>query len=136
MDGLFTMDEQEPHLIGGVGKARKSYFFPKDLAGKDPYCVDEAEFDEVLLSRKGKVWSYTSAGYAPPPPYKAVKDPWEPFVLAGVELEKEKLVVLGQMAGDVKLEDMSIGMAVELTLDVLYEDEENEYLVWKWKPAA
>ena len=27
-------------------------------------------------------------------------------------------------------------MEVELVLDVLYEDDDHEYLVWKWQPVA
>ena len=134
VEGLFTLDKNEPHLIGGRGKTRESYFFPKDLAGRDPACVGETEFEEVLLSNKGTVWSFTTSDYAPPPPYVA-KEPWVPFVLAAVKLEKEKLVVLGQMVEDTNLADMKIGMPVELTLGVLYEDEDKEYLVWKWKKS-
>jgi hypothetical protein len=29
-----------------------------------------------------------------------------------------------------------VGQPMELTLGTLYEDDENEYIVWKWKPAA
>ena len=25
---------------------------------------------------------------------------------------------------------------MELVLDTLYEDDDNEYVVWKWRPAA
>jgi len=25
---------------------------------------------------------------------------------------------------------------MDLVLDKLYEDDDNEYVVWKWKPAA
>jgi hypothetical protein len=27
-------------------------------------------------------------------------------------------------------------MAMELTVETLFEDEQTEYLVWKWKPAG
>ena len=27
-------------------------------------------------------------------------------------------------------------MEVELVLDTLYEDDDHEYLVWKWRPLA
>jgi hypothetical protein len=27
-------------------------------------------------------------------------------------------------------------MEVELVLDVLYSDDEHDYLVWKWKPTG
>ena len=135
VEGLFTMDEDAPQLIGGKGVSRGSYFFPKDLAGSDPKCVADDEIEEVLLSRQGVVWSYTTASYAPPPPYVVTRDPWEPLVIAAVELP-EKIVVLGPMTDDVALEDMQVGMAVELVLDTLYEDDEHEYVSWKWRPVT
>ena len=135
VEGLFTMDLDSPHLIGSKGRARDSYFFPARLAGSDPGCVHDDDREEVLLSRTGRVWSYTTAEYTPPPPYVA-KEPYEPFVLAAVELEVESLVVLGQMIDGVNLDDMAIGMEVELVLDTLYVDDDQDYLVWKWKPLA
>lgn len=135
VEGLFTMDENAPHLIGGRGLSRQSYFFPKDLAGNDPRCAADSSTEEVLLSRRGVIWSYTTASYPPPPPYVITRDPWVPLVLAAVQLP-EKIVVLGPMTDDVALEDMRIGMEVELTLDTLYEDAENEYVSWKWKPVV
>lgn len=124
------MDTDAPQLIGGKGVTQGSYFFPRDLAGRDP---QNDQTEEVLLSRTGVVWSYTTASYPPPPPYVITRDPWEPMVIAAVELP-EKMVVLGPMTDDVALEDMRIGMKVELTLDVLYSDEEHEYMSWKWRP--
>ena len=53
-----------------------------------------------------------------------------------VELEKEKMVVLGQCVSDTNIEDLNVGMEMELALDVLYEDDDNEYLIWKWKPIG
>lgn len=132
VEGLFTM-EAEPRLIGGKGRGRDSYFFPKNLAGADPGLISDPERDEVLLSRTGTVWSYTSMEYAPPAPYPT-PEPYEPFVLAAVELDEEKLVVLGQMVVGTKLADVSVGMRVELTIEVLYEDDDNEYMIWKWQP--
>ena len=60
----------------------------------------------------------------------------EPDAIAAVELEKEKLVVLGQVVPGVGCEDLKSGMEMELVLETLFEDDDNEYLVWKWKPAA
>ena len=65
VEGLFTMGDP-PHLIGGKGRSRGSYFFPKDSAGADPACFGDDERDEVLLSRTGSVWSYTTSSYPPP----------------------------------------------------------------------
>jgi len=55
---------------------------------------------------------------------------------AAVELDAEKMVVLGQVAAGTDPEELSAGSEVELVLETLYEDDENEYLVWKWKPVA
>jgi uncharacterized protein len=46
------------------------------------------------------------------------------------------MVVMGQMASGVAVDDLSVGAEVELVLDTLYEDEEHAYLVWKWRPVA
>jgi uncharacterized OB-fold protein len=93
------------------------------------------EFEEVPLSRRGKIWSYTDARYQPPPPYRAA-EPYVAFCIAAVELTAEKMVVMGQVVPGVGVDDLSIGTEVELVTDVLYEDDDHEYLVWKWRPLA
>ncbi len=87
------------------------------------------------LSRTGTIWSYTDARYQPPEPYRAA-DPYEPFAIAAVELADEKMVVMGQVVPGVGVEDLTVGTEVELVLDTLYEDDEHEYLVWKWRPLG
>lgn len=134
VEGLHTMDA-EPHLIGGKVPGRETYFFPKHVAGGDPAVGGGVELEEVLLSRRGKVWSYTSSNYPPPPPFVAATDPYEPITIAAVELEAEQMVILGQCVMGVTPADLSIGTEVELVIDTLYEDDEHEYMVWKWKPV-
>lgn len=133
VEGLFTLDSDEPRLIGGRARSRGSYFFPKALAGSDPACLGD-EVDEVLLSRTGQLWSYTTGEYAPPAPYVIPGDDFEPYVVAAVRLAEENLVVLGQVVEGVSVEDLSVGMEMELVIDVLYSDDEHDYLVWKWSP--
>ena len=132
VEGMFTMDDDAPHLIGGRGRTRGSYFFPKDMAGGDPACVADDDREEVLLSRFGKVWSFTTSSYPPPLPYVVTTEPFEPLVIAAVHLEPENLVVCGQMMPGISIDDMEVGMDVELRIDTLFEDDENEYVVWKW----
>ncbi len=45
------------------------------------------------------------------------------------------MVVLGQLAPGVDAGSLDVGMEMELVLDTLYADDENEYIVWKWKPV-
>ena len=135
VEGLFTLDADEPRLIGGRARSRGSYFFPKSLAGSDPACLGD-EIDEVLLSRTGRLWSFTTGEYAPPAPFVIPGDEFEPYVVAAVELAEESLVVLGQVVAGVSVDDLSVGMEMELVIDVLYSDDEHDYLVWKWAPVG
>lgn len=134
IEGWFTTDTPEPSLLGSRCKQCKSYFFPKEaLFCRNPACTS-TEFEEVPLSRTGKIWSFTTNHYAPPAPYVS-PDPFVPYTVAAVELAEEKMVVLGQLATGVDPTSLKVGMNVELVLGRLYEDEKAEYLVWKWKPV-
>ncbi len=134
IEGWFTTDTGQPHLLGSRCKRCKSYFFPKEaLFCRNPGCAG-TEFEEVPLSRTGKIWSFTTNHYAPPAPYVS-PDPFVPYTVAAVELAEEKMVVLGQLAPGVDPKSLKVGMNVELVLDTLYADEASEYLVWKWKPV-
>ena len=131
--GWYTLDPKAPALLGSRCRRCAAVAFPKEEAFcRDPAC-DGTEFDEVPLSRRGRIWSYADARYQPPAPYVA-PDPYVPFCIAAVELAEEKMVVLGQVAGGVEAADLTIGDEVELVLDTLYEDDDHEYLVWKWRP--
>lgn len=135
VEGMFTMDAANPTLIGGKSRSSGSYYFPKDLAGNDPEAESNESREEVVLSREGKVWSYTSADYPPALPYIITEEPFKPFVIAAVELEKEGMVICGQMMPGIQISDMEVGMNVQVALDVLYEDGEYQYMVWKWEPV-
>ena len=43
---------------------------------------------------------------------------------------------MGQVVAGVGVDDLSIGAEVELVTDVLYEDDDHQYLVWKWRPVS
>ena len=135
VEGLFTMDPGDPHLLGTQCRACGTYFFPAERTFcRNPSC-DRADLEEVPLSSKGKVWSYTSASYKPPPPFVA-KEPFEPFAIAAVELEEEGITILGQVADGVGVDSLKTGMPMELVLRGLYEDDEHVYFTWNWKPIS
>lgn len=134
IEGWHTM-EAEPHLIGSQCDQCGTYFFPKqDQYCKNPDC-DSTDFHEVELSRTGQVWSYTNACYQPPEPFVA-PDPFEPYAIAAVELEKEQMVVLGQVITGIDVEDLKVGMPVELVLETLHETEDETKVTWKWQPLS
>jgi hypothetical protein len=135
VEGWLRMDADDPRLLGTQCAACKTYFFPKETAScRNPACGG-TELAEVALSNRGTLWSFTDNHYAPPPPFVAA-DPFEPYAVAAVELAEEKMVVLGQVVPGVGAGQLAAGMEMELVLDTLYEDDENEYIVWKWRPAA
>ncbi len=134
LEGWFTLDD-EPRLLGRRDPKSGSYFFPKDVSVSSAPGFDQSELEDVALSRTGKLWSYTTNHYEPPEPY-VKPDPFEPYTVAAVELTEERMVVLGQLAPGIDPADLEVGMEMELVLGTLYEDDENEYVVWKWQPAS
>jgi uncharacterized protein len=137
VEGWFTTGEDgsAPALLGSRCTSCGTYAFPAEsVSCRNPDC-DSVSFETVELSRRGRLWSYTDARYEPPAPYVAA-DPYVPFCLAAVELAAEKLVVMGQVVGDVTVDDLTVGDEVELVVDTLYREGDTDYLVWKWRPAG
>jgi uncharacterized OB-fold protein len=135
VDGWFTMDETAPQLMGARGADTGSYFWPTALAVSANPSRPGEEREPALLSRRGRLWSWTTNHYAPPEPYVA-PDPFVPYTVCAVELDVEKMVVLGQLATGADPAQLAAGMDMELVLGPLYEDDDHEYVVWQWAPAA
>ena len=134
LEGWYTL-EDPPHLLGSKCRSCGTFFFPR-LSGfcRNPAC-DGTMFEEVRLSRTGRIWSYTNACYQPPPPFVA-PSPFVPFAIAAVELAAERMIVLGQVAAGVGVEQLKVGMPVELVLEPLYTEGDTDKMVWKWKPLG
>jgi len=133
-DGWFTMDEAQPQLMGARGAESGSYFWPTGIATSVNPAKPGETREPALLSRRGRLWSWTTNHYAPPEPYVA-PDPFVPYTVCAVELEEEQMVVLGQLATAADAEQLEVGMTMELVLGPLYEDDDHEYVVWKWRPV-
>lgn len=134
LPGWFSAGEQ-PHLIGSRCAACGSYYFPKlETLCRNPAC-ESTQFETVELSRTGKLWSFTNACYTPPAPYVAA-DPFVPFAIAAVELEREKMIVLGQVIEGVGVEGLRAGLDMELVVESVPDAAGPEgKLAWKWKPT-
>jgi len=134
LEGWHTMEPQ-PHLIGTQCEACGTYFFPRQSDYcRNPNC-DSTDFREVQLSRTGRIWSYTNACYKPPAPFVAA-EPFVPYAIAAVELEKERMVVLGQVIEGLTVADLKVGMPMELVLEALHETDTDIKVTWKWQPLA
>lgn len=115
-------DGDEPYLVGTRCRTCGTYHFPPERTFcRNPGCAGE-DLEEVPLSRRGTVWSWTTNHYDGPPPtvLKA------PYTVAAVELARERMIVLGLTEGDVE-----VGDEVEVTVGPLDEDTQ----VWRWRRA-
>ncbi|MGN6161787.1 MAG: Zn-ribbon domain-containing OB-fold protein [Marmoricola sp.] len=134
VEGWFTVGP-EPAMIGSRCTTCASTYFPPiaEEGGfcRNPQCAGDA-FEQVELSRKGVVWSYTDAQYQPPAPYVAA-DPYVPFALAAVTLP-EGLTVLGQVADGFGVDDIRVGSEVELVVEPM-SGLDGDRVVWRWRPT-
>ncbi|MFD1659611.1 Zn-ribbon domain-containing OB-fold protein [Streptomyces caeni] len=135
--GWFAGDGDDFRLVGTRCSACGSVFFPReDLACRNPSC-GHGDLTEVPLSKHGRIWSYTDTRYQPPSPYVTNPElPWQPYALIAVELEAERIVVLGQAAPGVTVADLAVGMEVEAVPGVLHEDAETTWTTWNWRPTG
>lgn len=140
IDGWFT-DDPEPALLGTRCADCGTVFFPRiDGLCRNPGCFGR-DLVEHRLSRRGRVWSYTDARYQPPPPYVVPADEHEPFLLAAVELDEERMLVMGQMVPGLTIDDIEVGTPVQLVIDTLFVDHDAPdgpvtKTVWKWELAS
>ncbi|TQL00510.1 putative OB-fold protein [Streptomyces puniciscabiei] len=137
VDGWFAGTADDFRLLGTRCAACASVFFPReDTHCRNPWCSG-GDLEEVPLSRRGRVWSYTDSRYRPPSPYVSDPElPWVPYALIAVELEAERIVVLGQAAPGVTVADLTVGMQVEVVPGVLHEDAETTRTTWHWRPTG
>lgn len=134
IEGWFTMGPEGGRLIGNRCKSCGEYFFPKAFFCRNPHCMGE-RMEDVPLSGKGRLWSYTVNYFQPPFPY-VPPGPFLPYALAVVEMPKEKLMVMGPLADGYAHEKLDVGVEMELVVESLYTDPEgNDHMIWKWKPA-
>jgi uncharacterized OB-fold protein len=132
--GWFAGEGEGFRLLGTRCSACASVFFPReDAFCRNPDCFG-GDLEEVPLSRRGRVWSFTDGRYRPPSPYVSDPElPWEPRTLIAVELAAERMVVLGQAAPGITVADLTVGMEVEVVPGVLHEDAETTWTTWHWR---
>ncbi|MBM4444182.1 MAG: Zn-ribbon domain-containing OB-fold protein [Chloroflexi bacterium] len=130
IEGLFTWPSQKPQLLASKCKKCGSYFFPKVAYCGNPDCPkDKANMEVVPLSNTGKMYTFTIHTAQPAHPFRM--EPFKPYGVAMVDVP-EGMRVLGMTT---TTEGLKIGQAVEMTVGKLYEDAENEYITWMWKPV-
>lgn len=114
IDPSLWSDDPLPHLMGGK-RASGEIVFPMPLG-------DAAEGVEPhKLSRRGRLWSWTSQDFLPKAPYEGPgSGPGEgppdflPFLIGYVELPGE--VIVQSRIVDARLEDLHLGLELEFCI--------------------
>jgi uncharacterized OB-fold protein len=130
-EGLFTVANGQPHLIGSECAGCGTRYFPQAAGCRNPRCGDK-RIAPKLLPSTGALVSYTIQRYQPPPLFRM--DDWAPYAIGLVDLG-EGVEVMGMLTR-VEEDAIAIGMAVELVLEPLFTDaERGPVLTYKFAPV-
>ncbi|HSE98821.1 MAG TPA: OB-fold domain-containing protein [Blastocatellia bacterium] len=130
-EGLFEVLEDGPHLTGSRCRECGEVTFPANAFC--PQCCTETT-ENVSLSRRGTLYSFTVQRFKPPPPYRA-PDPFVPYGVGMIELPEGLRVTAVLEEGDP--ERLRVGMEMELVLAVFFEDDEgNEVLGYRFRAVT
>ncbi|MFC1982935.1 Zn-ribbon domain-containing OB-fold protein [Chloroflexota bacterium] len=131
-DGFFTMPLDpldQVRLRGSHCRVCDEVFLGRRLSCEN--CGSE-DLDEKVLSKRGKLYTYTIIEHRPAGDYKG-PDPFIPFGLGLVELLEGFRIVAPLTENDPM--QLKIGMELELVIDKLFDDEEgNEVIAFKFRP--
>lgn len=131
-EGVFTWPDDEPRLIGSRCTACGIVTFPAQDAC--PRCAS-TEMAERLLSRRGRLWAWTTQEFPPPaPPYAGPTGAaFVPYGVGYVELP-------GEVRVETRLtttEHLEIGIEMELVLVPFRTDDDgNEVVTFAFRPVA
>lgn len=127
LEGLFT-EEDGAQILGSKCATCNTPYFPKSPVCHNPDCTATL-MEDCHFSGKGSLWSYSVADFPPPPPHK-YDEPFKPYVVGVVDMEKG-LRLIGQMVDEI--EEVKIGAEVELVIDTLYHEDGKAFTSWKFK---
>jgi uncharacterized OB-fold protein len=130
-EGLFTGSAERPQLIGSRCQACAQVTFPRQPSC--PACTGDRT-EEILLSRRGVLWTWTIQRFPPPaPPFAGDRESFEPFGVGYVELPEGLRVEARLTESDP--EALAIGMPMELVLEPFDRDAEgNERMTFAFRP--
>jgi uncharacterized protein len=132
-EGVFTWPADDPELIGSRCAACGIVTFPAQ--DSCPRCASTT-MAEHLLSRRGRLWAWTTQHFPPPsPPYAGPQgDAFVPFGVGYVELGGEVKVEARLTEADP--DTLKVGKELELVLVPFRTDDDgNEVVTFAFRPA-
>jgi len=132
-DGLYTWPDERPRLIAGKCRQCGELAFPRQQTCAS--CTSSAT-DEVLLGRRGTLWTWTIQHFPPPsPPYTGDRASFAPFGVGYVELPEGIRVEARLTENDPTR--LRIGMEMELVIEPFgVDDDGNERVTFAFAPAG
>ena len=133
-EGVFTWPSDEPRLVGSRCTSCGIVTFPAQ--GSCPRCASTA-MAEQLLSRRGRLWAWTTQNFPPPsPPYAGANGhEFVPYGVGYVELADEVKVESRLTESDPGR--LRIGMEMELVVVPFRTDEDgNDVLTFAFQPVG
>ena len=130
--GVFTWPADEPRLIGSRCAACRIVTFPAQ--DSCPRCAS-TQMAEHMLSRRGRLWAWTTQEFPPPsPPYAGpIGDAFVPYGVGYVELD-------GEIRVETRLTEtkgLRTGMEMELVLVPFRTDDDgNEVVTFAFRPVS
>jgi uncharacterized OB-fold protein len=133
-EGLFTWPSDDPHLIASRCEACTVTAFP--ALPECPGC-GASTVSEVLLDRRGSLWTWTTQSFPPvSPPYRGTTAPdmFEPFGIGWVQLGGQVMVEARLTENDP--EKLAFDMPVELVIAPIGTDDDgNEIMSFAFEPV-
>jgi len=131
-EGVFTWPSDQPRLIGSRCAACAIVTFPAQ--DSCPRCAS-TEMEKHLLSRRGRLWAWTTQEFPPPsPPYAGPTGAaFVPYGIGYVQLADELRVE----ARLTQTEGLQAGMDMELVLvPFRIDDDGNEVVTFAFRPLG
>ena len=130
-EGFFTWPLEPPEQVRLMGSRCQSC--GETFLGKVVGCLNcqSTNLEDIVLSNRSKLWSYTVARHRPLGDYKG---PDPPLAIGMVELP-EGLRILSILR-DCEVDALKVGMDLELQVERLYEDAEgNDVMSFAFRPT-
>jgi uncharacterized OB-fold protein len=131
-EGLFTWPAHEPRLIASRCTACGEHAFPAQRGCAN--CTRDAS-EEVLLGRRGRLWTWTIQRFPPPPPFAGDRENFEPFGVGYIELPEGIRIESRLTVNDPS--QLAIGMEMELVIEPFHFAEDGgQRMSFAFKPVG
>lgn len=123
-EGLFTWPSDSPRLIGSKCTDCSEVTFPAQQ--RCPSCPCDS-CGEILLGRRGTLWTWTVQNFPPPHPYIGDPRSFVPFGVGYVELPEGVRVEARLTENDASR--LEIGMEMELVVEKFADADSGDVLM-------